>query len=137
MSQLIQEIGESRQEDYRLDVQKRFDKLDRFCLKNRENLKHKAIQTLESRGCRVFLASNTEEVVDKIAEIVELGRIVTYQDLLLEELCLLEKLQVRGVTVLRTNVEGLEQDEINDARLQARQEIASAAYGLTLARLLI
>lgn len=112
----------------------------RFCSDNREKLKMKAIQTLEDRGCQVYLVSNAEEVATQIAEIVQADTVVTYPNTLFEELGLLEKLRVRGVRITRTDVQGFArdkglgdcfQDKMKDARLVIRQEIASASFGLT------
>ena len=134
---MIQEEA-SRREEYRLNLRNRSEELERFCSDNRENLKMKAIQTLEGRGCQVTIVSNAEEAATQIAEIVQTDTVVTYSNTLFKELDLLEKLQRRGVKTIRTDVlvrdKGLGdcfQDAMKDARLVIRQEIASASFGLT------
>lgn len=150
---MIPEEEAPRREEYRLNLSNRSEELERFCSDNRENLKMKAIQTLEGRGCQVYLVSNAEEVATQIAEIVQADTVVTYPNTLFEELGLLEKLRVRGVRIIRTDVQGFArdkrlgvvgseenlgeksadcfQDKMKDARLVIRQEIASASFGLT------
>jgi L-lactate dehydrogenase complex protein LldG len=127
-------------EEYRLNLRNSSEELERFCSDNRENLKMKAIQTLEGRGCQVYLVSNAEEAATQIAEIVQTDTVVTYPNTLFEELGLLEKLRVRGIRIIRTDVLGFArdkglgdcvQDKMKDARLVIRQEIASAPFGLT------
>lgn len=131
MNLLIQKMGSSKQEEYRFDVHRRFKKVEGFCSKNRENLKTKAIQTLEGRGCQVFLAANAEKVANIIAEIVQSGRIVISKDPLLEALGLPEKLLERGVITICTNEERFVPGKINEARVLVRKEIVSATFGLT------
>jgi len=131
VSLVNQAMGGPKCDEYHCNVNKSFAKLEGFCLKNQESLKKKAIQTLESRGCHVFLVSNAEKAVDKIAEIAQSGRIVTCHDPQIEALGIHEKLQKRGVRVQGTNVEGFERGEINHVWLKMRQEIAESAFGLT------
>lgn len=135
---MIQEERATRREKYRLDLRNRSEELERFCSDKREKLKMKAIQTLEERGCQVYLVSNAEEAATQIAEIVQTDTVVAYSNTLLEELDLLEKLQMKGVKTIYTDVlardKGLGdcfQDTMKDARLVIRQKIASASFGLT------
>lgn len=125
-----------KEEEYRLNLLNRSEVLERFCSDNRENLKMKAIQTLEGRGCQVYLVSNAEEAAAKIAEIVQTDTVAACPNNFLKELGLIDILRERGLRIIGSDEQDYArdkefQDKLKGARLIIRRGIASSPFGLT------